>query len=331
MPAMTKGIAEMWRLVSVEFRRFFARDVVRLFGLLLLVAIVLGGLAAFTVAVAEPNGEELDDQTHAYRANFDEHVERCMKPHDPSELPSDLSPELQEQASGQRDRTECLFIVNGSGTGADSRLSVGAVLPFVMIVLMAPFTALTFVTGATFIGAEWGAGTMTNLFTYEPRRHRVIAAKGIAVIVASIAFYVLVLASVVLVLLPTSLGERGTMAQVDVHLLKVVWDLGWRGVALVGLGGLLGMGLTNLVRRTSASLGAAFGWLFVVEGIVGAFTEDLTPWMITRNFAIAVGGPAGRIIPGRSAEEALGLLALYAVALYSIGAFLFWRRDVASE
>lgn len=328
---MREGIAEMWRLVSVEFRRFFARDVVRLFGLLLLVAIVLGGLGAFVSASSPPNPEEIDEMIARIRSNFDERVERCMEPRDPSELPPDMSPEFREQLLRQLSERECVMQVNSIGVGNDTRFDLGSAMPFILMILMGPFTAIAFVTGATFIGAEWGAGTMTNLFTYEPRRHRVVATKGLAVIVASVAFFVLVVGSVFLALLPTALGDRGTMARVDVHFFSVVWDLGWRGMALAALGGLLGMGLTNLVRRTAAAIGFAFGWLFVIEGFLGSFTEALTKWMLTRNLTVAVGGVRENLIPGRSAEEALGLLALYAVALYSIGAFLFWRRDVASE
>ncbi|OMQ15793.1 hypothetical protein A7K94_0207025 [Modestobacter sp. VKM Ac-2676] len=47
--------------------------------------------------------------------------------------------------------------------------------------------------------------------------------------------------------------------------------------------GLIGFGLTNLVRNTGAALGAAFIYVLVVETAVRALQPAWQPWLLTNN------------------------------------------------
>ena len=52
--------------------------------------------------------------------------------------------------------------------------------------------------------------------------------------------------------------------------------------------GLLGFGLTNLVRNTGAALGVGFVYFAVVESALGAFQPTWQPWLLTTNAAALV-------------------------------------------
>ncbi|MGH9025991.1 MAG: hypothetical protein ACRDWD_07730, partial [Acidimicrobiia bacterium] len=83
---------------------------------------------------------------------------------------------------------------------------------------------ISFVLGASFVGAEWRAGTMTTLLTWEPRRLRVFAAK--ALVAAGLGAAVVVVLDVVLgAALWPSVLFHGTTDGVDADF--------WRGIGRV--------------------------------------------------------------------------------------------------
>jgi hypothetical protein len=116
-------------------------------------------------------------------------------------------------------------------------------------------------------------------------------------------------------------------------------------VLLAVLAGLLGFGLTNLVRNTGAALGIGFVYFAVLETAIRAFEPTWQPWLLTNN---AVGlvlrgglplpiydrtavGPTGEI---GYREYLLGnlqsgvFLAVVAAVIVAAGVVLFARRDV---
>src|SRR5439155_27264654 len=120
--------------------------------------------------------------------------------------------------------------------------------------------------GASMVGADWRAGTVGTLLTWEPRRGRVLLAKlvSVALLAAAIALVLQIL--FILALLPAMLG-RGTTTGADAEWFRGLVAVLLRGAALVGMAAAVGAAIASLGRNTSAALGAAFGYLVVLAGI----------------------------------------------------------------
>ncbi|MGY1845368.1 hypothetical protein [Modestobacter sp. SYSU DS0875] len=207
-------------------------------------------------------------------------------------------------------------------------------------------SALAFLVGATFVGAEWSSRSMTNLLFWEPRRSRVLGAKATVVAAASVVL--------------------GVVAQVAWLAMAGIWqglvgdgrdlpDGFWsdvvgaqgRGVLLTLFAGLLGFGLTNLVRNTGAALGTAFIYVLVVETAVRALRPAWQPWLLTNNVtALALPDGLSLVVDQGETVDAQGnvvwqmteyllthlqsgvFLAVVTALVVGAGVVLFSRRDV---
>ncbi|MEU2348086.1 hypothetical protein [Modestobacter sp. NPDC049651] len=207
-------------------------------------------------------------------------------------------------------------------------------------------SALAFLVGATFVGAEWSSRSMVSLLFWEPRRGRVLGAKALVVGGASL---VLGVVGQVAWLVASQLLQA--VAGDDQPLPDGFWGelsgVAGRGVLLTALVGLLGFGLTNLVRNTGAALGVAFVYLVIAENAARGLLPRVQPWLVTENVA-ALLQPGGMSIvldwdmpPGANPatwqpEEHLitnlhaGLLLTAVTAVIAgVGIWLFHRRDVS--
>jgi ABC-2 type transport system permease protein len=189
------------------------------------------------------------------------------------------------------------------------------------------FLLFSLLAGASFVGAEYKAGTITGLLTWEPRRLRVLAAKlAAAAIVAGGIFVVfevllaLVLAGVVVV--------RGTgWEQLEGGFYGGLAGYLGRGAFVMGGLAVLGACIATLGRNTTAALGAVLGYLVVVESVVRGFRPGWDSWYLIENLFIALDGhridDVTRSVPG----SALVLLGYLAVVVAGAAA-VFARRDV---
>ena len=205
--------------------------------------------------------------------------------------------------------------------------------------------ALLFVVGATWVGAEWSARTMTALLFWEPRRLRVLAVKSaVLVLVAAVFAAVAQLAWVV-----TARGlaaTRGTAAGLPKGFWGDTVALGGRTVLLAVLVALLGMGVAHLIRGTGASLGVGFFYVVVVENAVGIFRPGWREWLLSTNAAaLVLDGGVPVSVPRRTVDSESGqvvefveknvsnlhgglVLGGVALALVVLGGWLFRRRDL---
>jgi hypothetical protein len=144
-----------------------------------------------------------------------------------------------------------------------------------------------FLIGATYVGAEWSSRSMVALLFWETRRPRVMGAK-IAVVTAA-ALLIGVAAQLAWLAMA---GIWQAVAGDDVPVADGFWHdmllTQGRGVLLTAFAGLLGFGLTNLVRNTGAALGVAFVYFAVVESALGGFKPTWQPWLLTTNAAALV-------------------------------------------
>jgi hypothetical protein len=188
---------------------------------------------------------------------------------------------LEQRASGQREYGECLRDPDaylGPGSSAEScaavrptiewflprqDLDLGAELDgrgTVLLVLLAGAGALV---GATFAGADWASGSITNQLLFHPRRPGLWLAKAISVTVGTAIAAALLLAAFWGSLAALA-STRGLGPPVDVRGLLV--EASGRGVALVAAVTLGSFALAMLVRHTGATLGLLFGYAVVSEG-----------------------------------------------------------------
>jgi hypothetical protein len=136
-----------------------------------------------------------------------------------------------------------------------------------MITVLASLLALFgFLVGASFVGAEWRSGAMTNLLLWRPRRLQVLGAKLVTLLGALLGLGVV-------------LGAAWTAAFWLVASYRGITDPmtsgAWQSFALTGaraltvvlVAGALGFTLASLGRHTAMAMGAAIA-AFVV-GVIG--------------------------------------------------------------
>lgn len=184
------------------------------------------------------------------------------------------------------------------------------------------------VVGASFVGAEWQAGTMTTLLTWEPGRGRILATKAVACAVGLFVIAAALQAVFGLVLWLVA-ATRGTTVGADAGWLWGVVGVGARAGAVATLFGLLGLSVAMVARNSGAALGIGFAYLAVIEGLIRGLRPGWQSWLLGDNAGLfIVGHPSPGSPVGRSAAGAAGVLALYGAFLLWIAATSFRTRDV---
>lgn len=201
-------------------------------------------------------------------------------------------------------------------------------------VIVAPIVFLAIgglLAGASTVGAEWRAGTMATLLTWEPRRVRVALAKLTAAVVLAfaISLALLVFFTIVLALVAST---RGSTEGVDGAWLRSFVGVLLRGSSLVAFTAGAGASIAMLGRNTAAALGAGFAYLLVGENLLRAWKPWTGRWLFGENATIfltwdqldGVGFSRGPLTATTTLAAYLAVLAAAAVA--SLRA-----RDVASS
>ncbi len=184
------------------------------------------------------------------------------------------------------------------------------------------------VLGASFIGAEWHAGTVTTLLTWEPRRGRVIAAKIVAALTSVFALS-MVMQAVLAGMLAFDAAVRGSTAGADGAWLAETLGVAFRAALLATFGAGVGFGLAAVGKNTAAALGVGFGYVVIVENLVRGLRPQWIDWLASEN--------AGRFLLARPLEfpflerstlgAGLYLTAVTALILFGAAA-VFRARDV---
>ncbi|HUF83951.1 MAG TPA: ABC transporter permease subunit [Acidimicrobiia bacterium] len=190
------------------------------------------------------------------------------------------------------------------------------------------FVLMGLLGGASFIGAEYKAGTIATVLTWEPRRVRVIAGKLLAAGIVAAAAYVVLQAMLGAALIPAVIA-RGDDAGLDSEFYWRVGGLLLRGGLVTGGAAVLGASLAALGRNTTAALGVALGYLIVVEQILRGLRPGWHDWFLLENlFLVLVGRPEEGSDIERSVISAGILLTGYLVAVAVVASVAFARRDV---
>jgi hypothetical protein len=184
--------------------------------------------------------------------------------------------------------------------------------------------------GASVAGAEWRAGSMATLLTWEPRRVRVFVARMTAVLLAATVIGLVLQVVFALALLPALLAH-GSTAGADAAWFRGLVAGVARGAVLTGLAATLGASLAMIGRNTAVALGAAFVYLNVLEGVLRAWKPWLGRGLISENAVIFLTDGRVADLPfTRSTVTATVTVVAYVVAIAAAAAVLFRRRDIAT-
>ncbi|HEX3326367.1 MAG TPA: ABC transporter permease [Actinomycetota bacterium] len=190
----------------------------------------------------------------------------------------------------------------------------------------APLTILGIALAASFTGAEWSAGTMTTLLTWEPRRGRVYVAKLVAAAIFTFISAIVLQIILGLALLPSALAH-GSAAGVNAHWFWTAAASASRGAIVAVLGAAIGLAIAWLARNTTAAVLVTFFYLFVLENVVLGLKQQWSGWLFSENAGIFIVGPK-LDTSGHSSIQALLVLCTYAGVVTVVSMALFSRRDV---
>jgi hypothetical protein len=188
-----------------------------------------------------------------------------------------------------------------------------------------------FVIGASFIGAEFGAASLSTQLIFEPRRARVVVAKAVAVAIGTAALAVAVLLWIGV------LQWGGSQLRGVVHGLDGSWfaaragDIG-RVAAAVGLAAATSYAITVVTRRTVAAVAG-----LLVAGWVAAIVGNLASWHWVGKFNPATAFVIVAVNPRLTAVDRSRTLTtggaavsacVWTIGLCVIGIVVFGRREV---
>lgn len=255
------------RLLGVELTRLRWRRacVVLLAASVLVPLVIWAGTVWGTRPYSDAEVQRAVEQAQG-QPGFAQELRRCeRKPEQflpPDQLPVEEGADVAEQCEAlitqwwtglYREPLDLRRELDGSGTG------IAIVMAGLMMLL-----------GATFVGADWASGSMSNQLLFEPRRLRVYAAKAGAVVVGGLLIALAVGALWWLALAGVA-GARDRPA-ID----GITGEVGWqvvRGAVLVAGAGLAGLATTMLFRSTVATLGILFAVV-----IAGTFLIAVLPF-----------------------------------------------------
>jgi hypothetical protein len=305
------------RLLLVEARRALARRLVRVLILVALAVTATTGILVFANAdggQARP-ADRLAEAQAIRRGN----IEDCARF------------EADRATCEQRVPPAAVFVDEGddrfhltdlwpteASPGEEDGVLQGTAVPLIIAALLA---------GASVVGAEWRAGTMALLLTWEPRRVRVLGAKAVVVFVLAAAIGLALQAVFVAALVPAALRGTTEGADADWWLSLVGGTLRIAGVT--GLAALAGASLATLAGNTAGALGVAFGYLAVAENTLRGLRPRWSRWFVSDNIAVVVtGDPDATGNFARSVPGSAALVTLYVGALFLVALATFRTRDV---
>jgi ABC-2 type transport system permease protein len=240
----------MTALLAVEVRRVVSRRLVRVSVALAVLAVLAGAAIAFLVS-RDMDQAALAQAEVARQAQ----VQQCITGQLDA-VPSDLLPQQRAEVCNQ----------HISSPVQDRRFHYEN-LPGILEGMSWFAILLGWLLGASLVGAEWHAGTMATLLTWEPRRVRVLLVKLVAAGALAFALAVGLQLLLGVALLPAGL-LRGTTQGIDADWMRSLSGVGLRvaGVSLVGA--LIGFSIAAISRNTAAALGIAFGYFAIVENAI---------------------------------------------------------------
>jgi hypothetical protein len=262
------------RLIGVELNRFGSRRAIAL--LLLAAAVLTVALAAKTVWDTRPPSAD-DVATARAQAQMESRVPTTAAELD--KCKADPTGYIGPDA----DATDCEkdLLPSVSSLLNRERLSLPQVLDGVATKLAVLLVGVMVVAGATFIGADWESGSITNQLLFEPRRPRLWLAKATAVVIGSGIATAVLLAGFWLALYAT-IEARGIAT--TTHTDAAIWWHVLRAVVLAMAAALGSYALTMLFRHTVGTLALLFVYAAGGEIVVNLIpVHGVARWSVGNN------------------------------------------------
>jgi len=327
------------RLTMVELRRLFARWLTMI---ALLGALVITGLMLFSTFQQAKllSGADLTSQ----RAQFDQ-ARKDWLVNGAQRVQDCLTAQAAVQKSDPKADLGCNQMEPKWETWGKQPVKFAEMMPNSLLAGSYLLAFVSFVVGASFLGAEFSSGSMANWLTFEPRRMRVFASKlaaaGLGLVPATVALLGLLTAGVWLIV-----GHFNPTAGTTAKVWEDLGAMGARSVALSVAATVTGAAIGVLLRRTAAVLGMAMGYLVLVEGVFRQQLQGAQTWMLRLNFAGWLQHDARysinscttdahgsyscqgveKVLSSSHSWTYLGLLVMFVVGL---AALVFRRRDVS--
>jgi ABC-2 type transport system permease protein len=310
----------MIRLVVAELQRIAGRRLVRVTVLVAVLGIAVGGGAAFAFSapLSPEEHQRRVEEAEVRRVAQDDEIEACLRAHGVVRG-EEISDDVAEQC----------FPADGP-PGVDDPRFHRTRLEGVLHGVSGTLAIIGWALGASLVGAEFASRSMTTLLTWETRRGRVFLAKSVAAVATTSLFSLAVLVLVALSMWPALALHGAPLQPDDPTLTSLAGDIA-RGVALTALASGIGFAIATIGRNTAIALGVGFGYIVILENILGSSLERWRQWLVLGNVIVLVSGndEGGGDIPGRTVVEAAVFLTVVAVAMLAVAAGTFRARDLA--
>jgi len=309
----------MIRLMVAELQRIAARRLVRVTIVVALVGIALGGVAAFAFSgsLSEEAYQRRVEEASDREVALNDQIETCLRDHGVARG-DEVSDEVAEQC----------FPDEGPAGVDDPRFHRKR-LEGVLHGVTGTLAIIGWALGASLVGAEFASRSMTTLLTWETRRGRLFVAKAVAAVATMALFALAVLVLVALAMWPALALHGAPLQPDDPTLSSLAGDIA-RGVALTALASGIGFAIATIGRNTAIALGVGFGYIVILENILGSSLERWRQWLVLGNAIVLVSGnDEGGDIPGRTVVGAAVFLTVVTVALLAVAAGTFRTRDLA--
>ena len=290
----------MRRLLASELLRFRSRRLV--------VVMLVGALLATTIGLviaAWQSTPPTESVLAAARAQARDGVAHCLE----SEFEGGELPGSPEE-----------FCEENFGNPAHYMPSHVALvdLPGILEGISSITSILGLVIGASFVATSWQTGTISTIFTWEPRRLRWFAAR-----ILILAAGVLVLTALIVAFLSAGIALAATLRGSTVGVDGAWWTdaltTSLRVSVAAAISAVIGGAVAAIGRHTAAALGVVFVWTAVLEGLVRGLRPLWTPWLLGDNLVTFLswrtaeyGFPNGSFVlsPGRAMFVIFGYTAI---------------------
>ncbi|HEX9696679.1 MAG TPA: ABC transporter permease [Actinomycetota bacterium] len=307
--------ARLSGLIISEIRRSLSRRIIRLFG-----ALAVLGILIAVVAVSVQSEKPSAAATAELRA-YEAAVQACID--GTTGLPEEFGRPLEIPPNEREDFCRYSGFIQGPSRETFSYANMDGVVLGTSV----PLIILSFLLGASLIGAEWRAGTITTMLTWESNRLRLFVTKLIVAVAVCVGFALAVQALLLLAMLPVA-AIRGSTVGVDGAFLGSLFGGLGRATLMFAVASAIGFAIGATGRNTAAALGVGFVYVAVIEGFLTGFLPWFRPWSMVGNAIIWVSGEGSREIIGRSVGAAGFLLAAYAAGVSALATAIFRARDV---
>jgi ABC-2 type transport system permease protein len=253
----------MRRLLASELLRFRSRRLV----VVVLVGALVGTGVGLVIAVWQSTPPS-EDVRVAAEAEADRQFRSCMNDFRDEDVDGSLEEFCRENA--------------GNPTSyMPSHLAL-AELPQILEGISSITSILGLIIGASLVAVSWQTGTISTIFTWEPRRLRWFAARILVVTVG-----VFVMTALIVAFLSAGIPLAATLRGSTVGVGAEWWTdvlLTWLRVAVAAaISGVIGGAVAAVGRHTSAALGVVFVWTAVIEGLIRGLRPLWTPWLLGEN------------------------------------------------